>query len=107
MALLGPIGIAAGLIGMFFAKSKADKARDSMRENLNNLENNCLTNNQIFINRLFEKAIPTLQQDAEHAFATLHLESDKVHEVTHIFEKLDKVKNSEFQKETFAHLLFN
>lgn len=107
MALLGPIGIAAGLIGFLFGKSKAEKAKDSMRENLNNLENNCLTNNQSFINRLFEKAIPTLQQDAENAFAILHLESDKVQQITDIFESLDNIKNTEFQKESFAHLLFS
>lgn len=107
MALLGPIGIAAGLIGFLFGKSKAEKAKDSMRENLNNLENNCLSNNQSFINELFEKAIPTLQQDAENAFAILHLESDKLQQITDIFENLDNVKNTEFQKESFAHLLFN
>ncbi len=107
MALLGPIGIAAGLIGFLFGKSKADKAKDNMRENLKNLENSCLINNQNFINGLFEKAIPTLQEDAENSFATLHFESNQVQQVTHIFESLDNIKNTEFQKETFAHLLFN
>lgn len=107
MALLGPIGIAAGLIGFLFGKSKLDKAKDSMRENLINLESSCININQKFINTLFDKAIPILQQDAEHAFATLHLESDKVQQVLKIFESLDEVKNTEFQKETFAHLLFS
>ena len=108
LALLGPIGLAAGLLGFLFGKSKEEKAKESMKENLETLKRNCNRDIEKFITVMFTTASDTLNSHAEEAFISLHVGSDRIKDLQKLFAKLDKIeiKDVDFQRKSFAHLLF-
>ena len=108
LALLGPIGLVAGLLGFFFGKSKEEKAKESMKENLETLKRNCNRDVEKFITTTFTTAHDTLRNHAERAFTSLHAGSDQTKDLQRLFAKLDKIeiKDIDFQRKSFAHLLF-
>lgn len=108
LALLGPIGLAAGLLGFFFGKSKEEKAKESMKENLETLKGNCNRDVEKYITTMFTTASETLLKHAEKGFTTLHAGSDQTKDIQKLFSKLDKIEIQEvdFQRKSFAHLLF-
>ena len=108
LALLGPIGLAAGLLGFLFGKSKEEKAKESMRENLETLKRNCNRDVEKFITTMFTTASDTLRNHAEDAFTSLHAGSERTKDIQKLFAKLNEieVKEVDFQRKSFAHLLF-
>ncbi|MEK5761472.1 dynamin family protein [Acinetobacter junii] len=108
LALLGPIGLAAGLLGFLFGKSKEEKAKESMKENLETLKRNCNRDVEKFITTTFTTAHDTLRNHAERAFTSLHAGSEQTKDLQKLFAKLDaiEIKDVDFQRKSFAHLLF-
>ncbi len=106
LALLGPIGIVAGLIGFMFGKSKVDKAKEELNEKLNNLELSLSEDNAQFISALFSKGEDELKSSAKTAWARIHASTEPEY-IQSLFAKLALIKNKEFHKKLFAHMLFN
>ena len=57
---------------------------------------------------MFTTASDTLNSHAEEAFISLHVGSDRIKDLQKLFAKLDKIeiKDVDFQRKSFAHLLF-
>lgn len=107
LALLGPIGLLAGAFMMFGAKDrKINKAKDSMRQNLKNIEKTFEENNRKSLNDLKNKATKSLNDSLIEAFTSLHTSPENTEKIYQLFQQLDSVKKIKYQKPTFSNLLF-
>ena len=101
------IGFFDGILNFFSGRDrKIQTYKKELRNELKSIIQNSLSNNENFINELKSKASEALKNNAENAFSSLHAASEYTQIIQELFAKLDSVRQLDFQKESFGHLLF-